>query len=136
MVTIEVKYEGEFHCSAVHGPSGTQIATDAPKDNCGRGEAFSPTDLTATALATCALTTMAIMAQKEGIELAGASATIEKHMVADPKRRIGALPMTITLATALDAEQKARLEEIGRNCPVFLSLNPAIDTTITFVHPG
>ena len=68
MVTITGSYEGGFHCNATHGPSGTVISTDAPKDNQGKGEAFSPTDLVATALATCVVTTMAIVARKHGVE--------------------------------------------------------------------
>ena len=88
MVTIHATYEGDLCCTSVHGPSEHTIQTDAPKDNMGLGRYFSPTDLVATALATCILTTLGIVAQRRGIDLKGARATAEKHMNAEP-RRIG-----------------------------------------------
>ncbi|MFT4112572.1 OsmC family protein, partial [Silvibacterium sp.] len=78
MVSIAVEYQGELHCKAVHGPSGNELTTDAPKDNQGRGESFSPTDLVATALGSCMLTVMGIMARTLNVEIAGATANVEK----------------------------------------------------------
>lgn len=136
MVTIESKYDGSLRCTAVHGPSEQGLATDAPKDNEGLGASFSPTDLVATALQTCALTTMAIVAKRESlaIDLAGTEATITKHMVADP-RRIGALPMTIRMVAGLDADARRLLETAARNCPVAMSIHGSIEATIEFVYP-
>jgi uncharacterized OsmC-like protein len=88
-VRIEVQYEGELHTSARHGPSGAVLETDAPKDNEGKGESFSPTDLLATALGTCMLTVMGILARRKGWELKGARVSVDKDMVADPVRRVG-----------------------------------------------
>ena len=89
MVTVEILYEGELHCRATHGPSQDVIPTDAPLDNQGRGEAFSPTDLVGTAMGTCILTIMGIAARERGLDMEGATASVVKHMVADPVRRIG-----------------------------------------------
>ncbi|MCA8943074.1 MAG: OsmC family protein [Planctomycetes bacterium] len=136
MVTIRSKYEGNLRCNAAHGPSDETLATDAPKDNEGLGASFSPTDLVATALQTCALTTMAIIAKRAGlvIDLTGMDATIEKHMASEP-RRISALPMTIRMVAGLDAEARALLEDAALNCPVAKSIHGAIEATIEFVYP-
>ncbi len=135
MVTIRVRYEDDLHCVAVHGPSGVELSTDAPKDNEGRGESFSPTDLVATALATCTLTTMAIVARRNGIEFGAASSVVEKHMVADPERRIGRLPVRITMPPGLDATQRQKLERAAWHCPVHKSLASNVDAPIEFVYP-
>src|ERR1700755_2709223 len=97
MVAIQLEYEGDLHSKAVHGPSGNVLNTDAPKDNQGRGEAFSPTDLTATSLATCIATTMAIAGRKYGIELKGLKYEVTKEMTTVPPRRIARLATTIWL---------------------------------------
>ena len=91
MVTITVNYEGNLRCKATHGPSGTTLITDAPTDNHGKGESFSPTDLVATALPACVLTIMGIAAQKHGLNLEGMSAVTTKEMSAAPPRRIARL---------------------------------------------
>ena len=91
MVRITGEYQGDLHCSAVHGPSGDAIETDAPKDNQGRGEAFSPTDLVATGFATCIATTMAIVARRHGVDIAGIRYEVTKEMSADAPRRISRL---------------------------------------------
>ena len=91
MVEITGRYQGNLHCSVRHGPSGSVLQTDAPRDNQGQGEAFSPTDLVATALGTCIATTMAIAARKHGVELRGLSFTVRKEMAPDLPRRIGRL---------------------------------------------
>src|SRR6476661_6155928 len=97
MVEIKSVYEGQLHCNATHGPSGAVLATDAPKDNMGKGEAFSPTDLVATALGTCMLTTMGIVAQRNNIDITGARVRVTKEMVSQPTRRIGKIGVEIVM---------------------------------------
>ncbi len=135
MVTITARYDGELRCTATHGPSKSTVATDAPADNQGRGELFSPTDLVATALATCAMTTMAIVARREQIPFEAATATVEKHMVADPSRRIGRLPLTIVIPGKPTEAQRKKLEAAARACPVHKSLAPNVDAPITIEYP-
>ena len=106
MVEIQMKYEGQLRCAATHGPSGDVLHTDAPKDNMGKGEAFSPTDLVATALGTCMLTTMAISAQRHGIPFEGATAKVGKEMVTSPLRRIGRLVVEISVPMNHSAEDE------------------------------
>jgi putative redox protein len=132
MVRIDVVYEGGLRCAATHAPSGSRIATDAPLDNRGRGEAFSPTDLVATALGTCMLTLMGIEAERRGIELGAATASVEKHMVADPRRRIGRLDVTIRVPARHDDEARAALERAARGCPVTASLRPEVEIPLRF----
>jgi putative redox protein len=131
MVAIEVEYQGDLHCRAVHGPSGTEFSSDAPKDNQGKGESFSPTDLVATALGTCMLTTMGILARTLGIDMAGATATVEKEMT-PPPRRIERLTVQIRMPHALDAENQLKLERAAHTCPVQKSLHPDVETPVTF----
>lgn len=133
-VQITGEYTGNLKMLLTHGPSGTRIPTAAPVDNQGDGSSFSPTDLAAAALGSCTITTMAIVAQREGIPFEGAGFTLEKHMVSDP-RRIGAIPVTIRMPGGLSAEQRRRLEHVARTCPVDRSLNPAIEREYTFVYP-
>lgn len=135
MVTITASYQGDLCCTAVHGPSGSELATDAPKDNEGLGRYFSPTDLVATALATCILTTMGIVARRRGIALQGAAATAEKHMQNNP-RRIARLPVVLTIPGAFSDEQKKILEAAAHGCPVHKSLHPEIDASIEFRWVG
>ena len=99
MVEISVKYEGDLHCFAIHEPSRAELFTDAPKDNLGKGEAFSPTDLAATSLGVCMLTTMAIVAAKQSLnlDLSGTRASVRKHMTAKPPRRIQKLEVTMEI---------------------------------------
>jgi putative redox protein len=134
MVVITGKYTGELRCEAVHGPSGSKLVTDAPADNMGRGEMFSPTDLVATALGTCIVTTMAIFAARRGIDFAGATFSVEKHMALEPIRRIGKLPVTIRMPAALSAENRTVLERVAHTCPVHKSLHPDIEAPISFVY--
>lgn len=137
-VEINVVYEGQLHCTAKHGPSGTTLATDAPKDNMGKGESFSPTDLVATALATCVITTMGIVAQRNNLDLAGSRVHVEKHMITEPIRRIGRLPVTITVpktqAAKLSDTDRQKLENAAKHCPVHASLHPDIDAPLRFVY--
>ena len=132
MVEIRVRYEGDLHCVAVHGPSGASFATDAPLDNQGRGESFSPTDLVATALGTCMLTTMGIVAKRNGWNLTGAAATVEKHMVADPERRIGKLTVALRIPGAFGEKERTILERTAFTCPVHKSLHPKVEIPVTF----
>lgn len=130
MVHITAAYQGDLCCTATHGPSGAQIATDAPKDNEGLGRFFSPTDLVATALGTCIMTTMAIVAKRRGFALEGASVHVEKVMN-DTPRRIGRLPVVINVPGSYTDEQKQILDRAARACPVHKSLHPDIDAPIT-----
>ena len=132
MVSIDVKYEGDLHCSAVHGPSGTVLTTDAPKDNQGRGESFSPTDLVATALGSCLLTVMGIMARTLGIDIAGTTASVGKEMASGPVRKIERLSVKIHVPQQLSDEQKVKLERAARTCPVHQSLHPDVQMPIDF----
>ena len=132
MVTIQLEYQGDLHCRAVHGPSGTELNTDAPKDNQGRGESFSPTDLVATALGTCMLTIMGIMARTLNIDIAGTTATVEKEMTASMPRRIQSLAVKIRIPQSLSPENQQKLERAAHTCPVHKSLHPDIQTPIEF----
>jgi putative redox protein len=133
MVVIELEYEGDLHCRAVHGPSGTTLSTDAPKDNQGRGESFSPTDLVATALGSCILTVMGIMARSLRIDIAGTTATVEKEMANAPVRMIQRLAVKIHVPHAVGEEHRQRLEKAAHTCPVHQSLHPDVQKPIQFI---
>lgn len=133
MVEMRAVYIGDKHCELTHSPSGTQIETDAPKDNGGKGAAFSPTDLMGASYASCALTTMAIIAEREGIPFGKSSAKVIKEMSSSP-RKVARLPIEITMPLGLKPEHRKRLEEIARNCPVALSLHPEIERSIQFIY--
>lgn len=136
MVSIDVTYDGDLRCTAVHGPSRTTLLTDAPVDNQGKGAAFSPTDLVATGLATCMATTMGIVARKQSLPLDGLRVAVNKHMTTTAPRRIARLEVRISLpsesARALDADARSLLEQTAHGCPVRLSLLEAIDVPIVF----
>jgi putative redox protein len=123
--------KGGLHVSLQHGPSGTQLVTDAPKDNGGEGSSFSPTDLVAAAAASCALTTMALVAKRENIPWGEASARVEKHMT-PPPRRIGELVLELTMPRELPADQRTRMEKVAHECPVARSLAPDTKLTVSF----
>ncbi len=133
MVTIQAEYQGDLHCKAVHGPSRAELNTDAPADNQGRRESFSPTDLVATALGTCMLTVMGILARTLQIDIAGAIATVEKEMSSTSPRRIQSLRVRIHIPHALSSENKQKLERAAHTCPVHKSLHPDIQAPIEFV---
>jgi len=135
MVTITANYEGTLRCTSTHGPSGTTISTDAPTDNQGLGDSFSPTDLVATALCSCAMTIMGITANRLGVDLVGMTGRVVKEMAADPRRIVSA-PVEITVPGALDEQQRRQLEEAALSCPVANSIHPDIDQTITFIYAG
>ena len=132
--TATARYEGHLRTEATHSASGTVIQTDAPVDNHGRGEAFSPTDLVGTALGTCILTTMAIVAERHQVDLVGASVKMEKIMTSEPPRRIAQLNVELHLPAALSARDRALLERTAHTCPVALSLNPEIRQEVRFVY--
>lgn len=124
---------GGLKTELVHGPSGTVVRTAAPLDNAGDGSSFSPTDLVAAALGSCMITTMGIIAAREGIPFSGASFSLEKHMRSGP-RRIDRLPVKLTMPAGLTAEQRRRLEAIALGCPVFETLRPEIRKEVEFVY--
>ena len=126
MVEAVIRYEGALRCRAVHGPSGSGIETDAPVDNMGKGERFSPTDLVGTALASCVLTTMGIVAQRKGIELAGAVATVRKVMTAEAPRRIARLELEVVVPLDPGHAERGLLEAAAHGCPVRRSLHPDV----------
>jgi len=132
MVSIQLEYEGDLHCKAVHGPSGTVLSTDAPKDNQGRGESFSPTDLVATALGSCILTILGIQARTLEIDLSGATATVEKEMTSTPPRMIQRLSVKIRVPRAVSPENRQKLERAAHTCPVHKSLHPDVEKPIDF----
>jgi len=132
MVEIGIGYQGQLRCAATHGPSGSTIDTDAPKDNMGKGEAFSPTDLVATALGTCMMTTMGIVAQRHNINLEGAIAKVGKEMATAPIRRIARLTVEISVPAELSDEDRQRLRNAALTCPVHKSLHPDVQIPLTF----
>jgi putative redox protein len=134
-VRIDIAYQNGLRCQAVHGPSGQSLYTDAPVDNHGKGESFSPTDLVATALGACLATIMGIVAEREAIDLTGTKIQVVKEMVADPKRRIGKLAIRIEIQIQLTSGMKAKLEQAARSCPVKESLRPDIETPMEFIYP-
>ncbi|MDJ0364380.1 OsmC family protein [Hymenobacter sp. H14-R3] len=132
--TATARYEGHLRTEATHTASGTVIQTDAPVDNHGRGEAFSPTDLVGTALGTCILTTMAIVAERHQVDLVGSSFTMEKIMSQEPPRRIAQLTIELHLPAALSPADRALMERTAHTCPVALSLNPELKQEVRFVY--
>lgn len=132
-MTASVVYEGQLRCIATHNQSGTVIETDAPTDNKGKGERFSPTDMVCVALGTCAITTMGIKAQEMGIDLAGATIDIQKHMLSEP-RRIGKIEVLLSFPKTLNLSEKDRtiLERTGNNCPVVKSLSPDLQAKLVY----
>ena len=135
-VSISCEYLGDLHTRAVHGPSGHAIVTDAPVDNHGKGESFSPTDLVATALGACMMTIMGIVADRHGLDLVGMTAETVKEMTKEPPRRIAALRTRLTIPLPPDHPQRQALEQAAHTCPVHKSLHPEIDAAIEFVWAG
>ena len=131
MVKITATYNGEKHCESQHEPSGRKLDTDAPKDNQGLGESFSPTDLVATALGTCILTTMAIVAERDGISMINARMSVEKEMSANP-RRIAKLTTIIELPNSIPQDYRAKIEHVGLSCPVTKSLHSDVEVPVEF----
>ena len=132
-MTSSIIYTGHLRCECTHIQSGTVTETDAPTDNRGKGERFSPTDTLCVALATCIVTTMALKATDMQIELAGTSISVTKHMLSDP-RRIGKIEVILTFPETLQVEEKNRiiLQRVGDNCPVMKSLHPDLDVHVEY----
>lgn len=133
MTTISGKYIGNKRVEITHNESGAVITTSAPKDNQGDGLLFSPTDLVAASLGSCMLTIMAIVAERNAIPIEGAYFSAEKHMSQTP-RRIGSLPVKIHLPDVLTAEQRTRLENAAKTCPVHHSLHAEIEIKVEFYY--
>ena len=125
-------YDGQLRTTATHGPSGSKVITDAPVDNHGRGESFSPTDLVATALGSCMATIMGIFAERHGVDLRGMRVTVKKEMVTAPVRRIGKLTTEIFVPLPADHPQRETLERVVFTCPVHQSLHPDVEKPVTF----
>jgi len=133
MVEIKINYEGDLHCSNTHGPSGSNFSTDAPVDNNGRGETFSPTDLLATALGSCMATIMGIVAQRKGIDLEGMVVTVGKHMSETQPRRVAQLDVRIEMPLPAEHPERRMLESSALSCPVHQSIHPAVKVPIDWV---
>ncbi|MFT7487475.1 MAG: putative redox protein [Candidatus Paceibacteria bacterium] len=133
MVQIDIAYVGELRCEATHAPSSCQLQTDAPVDNQGRGESFSPTDLLATAVGTCLLTIMGIVANKRGWDLGSATAQVEKHMLADPLRRVAKLTIKLRLTGDLGEAARTELVAAALSCPVTQSISDKIELDLEWV---
>lgn len=133
MLTIHVRYSGHKKCDLTH-PEGATIRTDAPKDIGGDASAFSPTDLVASGLASCILTTIAMWGERNGLDITGASASVEKHMSTPPSpRRIARLPVIVNIpAGAVPTDMRERMEKIGHSCPVHATLHPDVDAPIEY----
>lgn len=130
-MTSKVTYLGGLRTQSEHIQSGNQVVTDAPRDNHGKGEAFSPTDMVANSLATCMLTVMGIKAQTLDVDFTGATAEVTKHMQADP-RKISKIEVIFHMNITADEKTRTILERTARTCPVGLSLHPDVEQDITF----
>ena len=135
MVRIEATYQGDLRCEAVHGPSGRTLTTDAPIDNHGKGESFSPTDLVATALGTCMATIMGLCADRERIDLDGMTVQIDKEMCTTPPRRIARLTVVFRMPPGIEAKARTAFDSCAALCPVKLSLHPDIEVPVRFEYP-
>jgi putative redox protein len=124
MVRIDVRYEGDLRTRARHVPSGAELITDAPVDNQGLGRSFSPTDLLAASLATCMLTLMGLAARRDGLDLAGATASVEKVMGAMPRRHVSRLIVELHVPLDPGEDLRRTLIEAAEGCPVKASLGP------------
>ncbi|MEP6822807.1 MAG: OsmC family protein [Chthoniobacterales bacterium] len=136
MVNISISYNGELHCTATHEPSKSELATDAPVDNNGKGETFSPTDLIATALGTCMSTILAMAAEKNGLDVKGMTVKVSKEMSKDAPRRIVAMPSEVHIPLPAKTPQREMLENAALNCPVHKSLPPELERPTQFFWEG
>lgn len=135
MVEISVDYEGELHCRAEHGPSGNTLGTDAPVDNRGKGETFSPTDLVATSLGTCIATILGMRADDQGWDLRGMRVQVGKEMTNSGRRRVACLTVDIHMPVNLPEKERAVAARVPETCPVTASLHPEIDIPVVFHWP-
>ena len=136
MNTATANYAGHLRTEATHVASGNVIQTDAPVDNHGRGEAFSPTDLVSTALGSCMMTVMGIVAERHQWDLVGSTFAVVKHMSAEAPRRIAQIDVTFTLPATLAPNDRIILERSAHTCPVGLSLHPDVRQNIVFEYKG
>ncbi|MBH8559738.1 OsmC family protein [Hymenobacter negativus] len=134
MSTATARYAGNLRTEATHVASGNVIQTDAPVDNHGRGEAFSPTDLVSTALGSCMMTVMGIVAERHQWDLVGSTFAVQKHMSTEAPRRIAQIDVTFTLPASLTPTERALLERSAHTCPVGLSLHPDVRQNIVFEY--
>ncbi|MCF4101272.1 OsmC family protein [Gillisia sp. M10.2A] len=132
-MTSKVTYKGDLRTECEHLQSKTIIITDAPLDNQGKGEAFSPTDTVATAMASCMLTIMGIKARDMQVDITGVYAEVTKHMKADP-RRISQIDVDMYMSSTLNEKERTILENAGRTCPVIQSIHPDIIKNIRFIY--
>jgi putative redox protein len=130
-MTASIIYQGSLRCAATHLQSGTVLETDAPTDNRGKGERFSPTDLVCVALATCIVTTIAMKAMDMEINIDDSTVAVTKHMKSDP-RRIGKIDVHIHFKAEVDEKTKIILERVGHTCPVHRSLHPDVEMDIVY----
>jgi putative redox protein len=131
MATAKITYLGELRTTCIHLQSGTEILTDAPTDNHGKGEAFSPTDLLATALGSCMVSIMAIKSKDLNIDLNDSTVEVTKIMQAEP-RKIAEIKVTLNMSVTADDKTKIILERAANTCPVLLSLHPEIKKDVAF----
>ncbi len=135
MVNISIRYLGDLQCEATHGPSGKTLCTDAPKDNQGKGECFSPTDLVATALGTCIGTILGLQARTLGLSLNGMLIEVTKEMSVDPPRRIVRLPVVLHMPVGIEDKYRMVFVRAAATCPVHHSLHPDIESPMEFIWP-
>ncbi|MES2657921.1 MAG: OsmC family protein [Verrucomicrobiota bacterium] len=133
MVEIKLTYEGDLHCSAIHVPSGNTLVTDAPLDNNGRGQAFSPTDLVATALGACMATVIGIVAKRKELAVEGMAIAVRKFMSDDQPRRIKRLELDLQMPLPASHPDRKVLESAARGCPVHHSIHPDIDVVMNWI---
>ena len=131
MVRIDATYDGNLRCTATHEPSCAKLITDAPVDNMGKGESFSPTDLLATSMLTCVMTIVAIRADSKEIDVSGMVGSVEKTMAASP-RRVAKLEVVINLPPGISMDDRAWLITEGCNCPVCVSVSESMEVDVTF----
>ena len=131
MVRIEAFYDGNLRCSATHIPSSQTLVTDAPVDNMGKGESFSPTDLLATSMLNCMMTIIAIAADSRELDVSGMSGSVEKHMASGP-RRVSKLEVEISLPIDLNSEDREWLIKRGLACPVHKSVSQEMEVEVHF----
>lgn len=135
MATVQTKYLGDLRTESVHLQSGNKLITDAPTDNQGKGEAFSPTDLLATAFGACMLTIMGIAARTHGFTVEGAAIETTKVMGTNPRRIIELITQVALPHNNYSSKEKKIIELTAKECPVFNSLHPDMKKTVTFVYP-
>lgn len=134
MADIKVEYKGDKRCELIHRASNVKIFTDAPVDNSGKGESFSPTDLMSSSLAACMMTIMGIQLEPLGVDLKGSYCILKKHMLVNP-RRIGKIEIDLHMSAGIKNQFRSKVEEIARTCPVQFSLNPEIQVLLNFNYP-